>query len=140
MQLHEDFSRKQDAQGSSDRGFGLVFTTFFLVVALNPLRSGHPVRLWALIAAAAFLGFALLWPAALHRPNRLWMQFAQLLSRVFNPIVTGLLFYLVITPAGWLIRRLGNDPLKLRFDPSASTYWIERQPPGPAPDSMSHQF
>jgi hypothetical protein len=35
---------------------------------------------------------------------------------------------------------LGKDPLRRRFDRDAVTYWIERDPPGPAPDTMTRQF
>ena len=59
---------------------------------------------------------------------------------VVNPLVMGLLFYLTVTPTGLLMRLFGKDPLRLRFDPEAKSYWIERQPPGPAPETMRHQF
>ncbi len=140
MQLHEDYNRREKLEGSSDRGFGLVFTTLFVIVALLPLRAGRPVRLWALPIAGMFLLLALLSPRSLHALNRLWMQLALVLSRVFNPIVTGLLFYLVVTPFGTMMRVLGKDPMRLRFEPSAPTYWLDRHPPGPMPASMSDQF
>jgi hypothetical protein len=54
--------------------------------------------------------------------------------------VMGLLFYLTVTPTGLLMRLFRKDPLRLRFDPEAKSYWIERQPPGPAPETMRHQF
>jgi len=50
------------------------------------------------------------------------------------------LFFLVVTPIGLLMRALGKDPLRLRFDHASGTYWIERRPPGPTPDSMRDQF
>jgi len=39
-----------------------------------------------------------------------------------------------------LFRLLKKDPLRLRADPGAPTYWIVRQPPGPPPESMPNQF
>jgi hypothetical protein len=50
------------------------------------------------------------------------------------------MFFAVITPIGWLRRALGGDPLHLRFDDHVRSYWIERVPPGPAPDSLDNQF
>jgi hypothetical protein len=38
------------------------------------------------------------------------------------------------------MRALGKDPLRLRRDPEAKTYWIDREPPGPAPETMTEQF
>jgi hypothetical protein len=52
----------------------------------------------------------------------------------------GGLFYLVITPFGLAARLLGKDFLHLRFEPQAATYWIDRRPPGPEPQSMRNQF
>ena len=141
MQTHEDFSRAgYEAPGPTDRSFGVVFSVVFTAVGLLPLLSGNPVRVWALAFAALLLLLAFFLPRSLNGANRLWMRFAILLSRVMNPIVIGILYIGVITPIGWFARMTGHDPLKLKFDPSASTYWIERNPSGPSPDSMSRQF
>jgi hypothetical protein len=51
-----------------------------------------------------------------------------------------LLFYLVVTPTGFLFRLLGKDPLRLALDAGVGSYWIERRPPGPLPETMSNQF
>ena len=138
MNTHESFNRKEETKGPSDRSFGWVFTIAFAVIAFFPLLRGRPVRLWALPIGAAFAVITLLRPALLHSANRLWMRFGLLLNKVVSPLITGLLFYLVVTPIGFLMRRFGQDPLRLRFEPQAASYWIERKPP--APDSMSHQF
>jgi hypothetical protein len=68
------------------------------------------------------------------------MKFGLLLSRLISPIVATALFLLVFAPMGFLSRLLGKDPLRLKFDAGAQTYWIQRRPPGPPPESMSNQF
>jgi len=40
---------------SSDRAFGLIFTVFWSIVAVAPLRKGGSIRAWAIVLAAAFL-------------------------------------------------------------------------------------
>jgi hypothetical protein len=55
-------------------------------------------------------------------------------------VVMFLLFAITIVPIGLLRRALGKDSLNLRFDPDAPSYWIPREPPGPAPESMKQQF
>jgi hypothetical protein len=129
-----------EPQGSSDRAFGLVFTAFFLVVALLPLAGGGSPRSWALAVAAAFLLCALARPGILAPLNRAWTRLGLLLNAVISPVALGILFYGVVTPTGWALRALGKDPLRLRREPQAATYWIERQPPGPEPDSLRNQF
>jgi Saxitoxin biosynthesis operon protein SxtJ len=139
MNIHETL-RPVDVRPSSDRSFGLVFTAVFAIAGLAPLWSGRPVRWWALAVGAAFLLAAWLRPSALTLLNRAWLQVGHAISRVTSPIVLGILFYGVFTPYGWTMRLFGRDRLHLRFDRTASSYWMLRQPPGPSADSMSRQF
>ena len=125
---------------SSNRTFGFVFAAFFALVALLPLVRGHAVRRWALPFSALFLLTALAAPKILTPLNRAWTALGTLLHAVINPLVLGVLFYLVFTPFGWVLRRMGKDFLRLRPAPGDASYWIPRQPPGPPPESMSRQF
>jgi hypothetical protein len=72
--------------------------------------------------------------------NRLWASFGLLLGRVTNPLIMGIVFFLVVTPVAVIARFRGKDPLRLRLDSEADSYWIERVPPGPVPTSMINQF
>jgi len=125
---------------SSNRTFGLVFAGFFLLVAVLPVLRGHALRRWPLPLSAIFLLAALAAPNLLGPLNRAWTALGALLHTVVNPIILGVLFYLVFTPLGWVLRRMGKDFLRLRPAPEASTYWIPRLPPGPPPETMSRQF
>ena len=137
---HEDLSRDQHVEGSSDRTFGLEFAALFIVIAGWPLFHGGAVRWWSIAVAAVFAVVALLKPALLAGLNRLWIKLGILLGKVVSPIALGVLFYGVLTPIGIVIRLAGKDPLRLKFDPAASSYWIPREPPGPPPGSMTNQF
>ncbi|MBT5415894.1 MAG: hypothetical protein HOH66_03470 [Rhodospirillaceae bacterium] len=141
QEFHEDYGREEEVKGSSDRGFGIVFAVVFALVALWPLTGENgAVRLWSAAVAIAFLAIAFLRPGLLAPLNRLWTRFGLLLHRIVNPIVMGFLFYLTVTPMALIMRALGKDLLRLKRDPEAKSYWIERTPPGPAPDTMSNQF
>jgi hypothetical protein len=72
--------------------------------------------------------------------NRLWLKFGLLLHKVVSPIVLGVMFFLVITPIGLTMRAFGKNPLRLKLDKQSGSYWIERVPPGPAPESLKDQF
>ena len=126
--------------GSSNRSFGFVFSVLFAFLGLGPLVRGRPVRGWALVVAAAFLLAALALPRMLAPLNRLWLRFGLVLHACISPVIMGLVFYTTVTPIGLARRLLGKDPLRRRFDRDAVTYWIERDPPGPAPDTMTRQF
>jgi hypothetical protein len=82
-----------------------------------------------------------LWVPRILRPlNRIWLKIGLLLNKVVSPIVLGIVFFGVLTPLGAVLRMRGKDPLRLRFEKDAPSYWIMRQPPGPAPRSMTRQF
>ena len=137
---HERLSAAEDIEGSSDRSFGNVMAVVFVIIGAWPLLSEGTPRWWSLIVAALFCGLALLLPALLAPLNRLWFSFGLLLNKIISPLVMGLLFYGLITPYAYILRWMGKDLLRLRLDPSADSYWIERKPPGPAPESIKRQF
>ena len=140
MATHEDFSRTHHVKASSNRAFGWVFTAVFLVIGVWPLVHGQPPRWWSLIVAAVFLVVTVGAPALLAPLNKLWLRFGLLLNRVISPVVLGFMFYVVVTPMGALMRWLGKDSMRLNRDDKDGSYWIRRDPPGPKPDSMPHQF
>lgn len=138
--MHEDLRREHDVKRSSERAFGIVFAVVFTVVGIWPFWSQGTVRPWALALAACFLGLGLFWQAPLRPLNRLWLRFGLLLHSIVNPVVMALLFFGTVVPMGLLMRLAGKDPLRLKRDPQAASYWVVRAPPGPAPESMSNQF
>jgi hypothetical protein len=124
----------------SDRSFGVVFAVVFTLIGCYPLIHGGRPFYWLFAVAAAFGLAAWLVPSRLAPLNRLWFRFGQRVSRVVNPVILALLFFVVVAPTG-LIRRIFNrDPLGLRWDPNAQSYWVERTPPGPPPDGMRNQY
>jgi len=138
--IHEDFSREEELRPSSNRVFGLVFAAFFLLVGFAPVLRGRPARSSALAIAALFFAISLAAPALLQPLNVLWSRIGMVLQKVTNPLVMGLLFFSTLAPIGFLMRLVKHDPLRLRWDRHASSYWIIRTPPGPQPESMKDQF
>jgi hypothetical protein len=138
--VHESDSRDETVIGPSDRSFGIVMAAAIAVMSL--LNWWHGGRTWRWAGAIAILFFAasLLYPAALKPLNRLWLKLGLLLHKVVNPIVMALLFFGAVLPTGIIMRALGKDLLQLKRRPDATSYWIDRCPPGPAPESMKDQF
>jgi len=138
--LHEDFDRRQEGHGSSDRGFGIVISISFALVGLLPLRANHPVRWWALALGGLFLIVAFLQPVWLRRLNRVWTKLGFLHRSGRQPgghrpafLSRGHTHRIPFSPAG-------KDPLRLALDAGVRSYWIERRLPGPLPETMSNQF
>lgn len=139
---HEDFHRPEEIKTSSNCSFGLVMAVAFAAVAFFPLLSSldRSIRWWALCIGAVFLALAIVRPAVLAPLNRLWLRFGLLLHRVVSPVILFALYFLTIIPIGILMRAFGKDPLRFRFDRTAESYWLEREPPAPPPQSMKNQF
>jgi hypothetical protein len=124
----------------SDQNFGLVFGAVFALIALWPLLRGNRIHLWLLAVAVIFLVAAIVVPRALGPLNRLWFRLGILLSKIVTPLVMGILFFVAVTPIAYLMRWFSNDPLRLKRDPAAKSYFIERSPPGPVVGSFKDQF
>lgn len=137
---HERLRRSDKVKGSSNRSFGFVFAALFCIIGVWPLFKGFDPRYWALAVSGALFLVAILAPILLTPFNLVWFKFGLLLHRITNPLIMGLVFFLTVTPIGLIMRALGKDPLRLKIDKNAESYWIERAPPGPEPDSMKHQF
>ena len=95
---------------------------------------------WALAFGLLFGAAALVAPDTLARLNRMWFRFGLALHWIVNPIVMALLYYLAVVPMGLIVRLKGSDLLRLKHDRLAASYWVRREPPGPAPTSMTKQF
>ncbi len=138
--LHENYARADAVVVGSDRNFGLTFAGVLGVVGLWPLLHGREVRLWALVPAAVFLLASFAFPQALTPLKLAWLRLGLLLHKVMTPLIMGLIFYGAVTPTGMIMRAMGKDPLRLKRDPAAQSYWIVRDPPGPPPGSIRNQF
>ena len=124
---------------SSNRSFGLIMFTFFLILTLLPRLRGGEFNLWTLGVGLAFLIPAIVYPAILRLPNLWWMQFGELLSKIVSPIAMGIVYFVVMTPIALLLKVFGKHTLSLGFDRKKSSYWITRETPQD-PQSMRNQF
>lgn len=124
----------------SNRSVGFTFAAFFLLFAIFPLMQDGAVRIWAASVSGLFGLIALAAPQWLTSFTKYWMSLADLLHKIISPVTLGILFFLVVTPMGCLMRLSGKDPLRLKLESEAQTYWQERHPPGPAPESLLDQF
>jgi len=138
--MHENLDRIEEIKVSSNRSFGMVFTFVFLVVGTWIIFGGSSVGWYFLAGAIVFFVVAIIFPSLLGPFNRAWFKFGLLLGRLFNPVILGFVFFLVVTPMGIIRRLLGKDSLHLKPKPNLKSYWIDRNPQGPKLGSMTKQF
>ena len=125
-----------DVKIGSNRSFGIVFFLVFLIIAIYPLINSGELKLWSLIISIIFLALGLVNSKILNPLNKFWFKFGIFLGKIISPFVMGIIFFLVVTPIGLLMRLLNKDLLNLKFNNSHS-YWIEKTEPK---SKMKNQF
>ncbi len=121
---------------SSNRSFGVVFFVVFFLIAIYPLIYDQNLRFWSLGISAIFLVLGLLNSKLLTPLNKIWFKFGILLGKIVSPIIMSIIFFLVVTPTGILMRIFKKDLLNLKFSDN-KTYWIEKNEPK---SKMKNQF
>lgn len=138
--LHENLVRSEEIIGPTNRRFGLTLGGLCVFVGGVRALFGHGHAIWWLALGAVLVLFAAVWPAGLASANRLWLRFGLLLYKFVNPVVMTLLYVSAIVPIGVLMRLSGKDPLRLKTNSDAESYWIRRDPRGARPEDMKNQF
>ena len=120
----------------SNRSFGIVFFIVFFIISLWPLLNSNEIRIWSLIVSIIFLTLGLTNSKILTPLNKLWFKFGIFLGNIIAPIVMGIIYFLVVTPTGILVRLFKKDLLSLKKS-KEKTYWIEKNDKN---NTMKNQF
>ena len=112
-----------DLKISSNRSFGIVFFIVFILIAFYPLINQGEIRIWSVLISLLFLILGIINSKILTPLNKVWFKFGIFLGKIISPIVMGLIFFLVVTPTGFILRLFGKDVLMLKNDNRAS-YWL----------------
>ena len=110
----------------SNKSFGIVFFTVFLIIAIWPLLNGYEIRYWSLIISIVFLFLGILNSKILTPLNKIWFKIGILLGNVISPIVMSIIFFLVVTPTSFIMKILRKDLLNLKKN-TKNSYWIEKR-------------
>jgi hypothetical protein len=121
---------------SSNKSFGIVFFVVFLLIFLYPLINAGSIRYSFLLISLIFLILGLKNSRILTPLNKLWFKFGIFLGKIISPIIMGIIFFLVVTPIGLIMRLIGKDVLNLKNN-SYKSYWIEKTGPK---SKMKNQF
>ena len=114
-----------DIKIGSNRSFGIVFFVVFLLIGSYPLLKGGDLKIIPILIAIIFLILGVINSKLLTPLNKFWFKFGLLLGQVISPIVMGVIFFLVVTPIGYLMRFFGKDVLRLKKT-NDSSYWVKK--------------
>ena len=110
---------------SSNKNFGLVFFIVFLLIAIYPLTYGGELRIWSLVISFIFLILGFTNSNILTPLNKIWFKFGIYLGKIVSPLILGVIFFIVVTPIGLIMKILRKDLLNLKFN-SQKSYWVEK--------------
>jgi len=106
--------------------FGITMCVAFLVIA-GVLMLKHKNSLPATSIAALFILLTLAGPILLKPVYTVWMRFAFVLGWFNTRLLLLLMFYLIFTPIGLIMRLLRVDLLERKIDKARKTYWIKKE-------------
>jgi hypothetical protein len=111
-----------------------------VLIGILPMRHGSPPRWWALSLAGVSVVVAAVRPGALGPLNGLSRRLGRLIHGIISLVLMAFIYYLLFTPLALVMRALGRDALRRRFDVSSGTYWILRETGGDETTDMRLQF
>ena len=117
---------KSKIKMSSNRSFGLVFFFVFLIVGLWPLMREESPKIWLLIISIFFMVLGIMNSKLLTPLNKVWFKIGIFLGNLVAPIIMGIIFFLVVTPIGLIMKIIGKDLLQKKYDKKKKSYWIKR--------------
>ena len=120
----------------SNKNFGIVFFIVFLLIALYPLIKQEDIRIWSALISLVFLILGLLNSRILTPLNKLWFKFGIYLGKIVSPFIMAIIFFIVVTPIGLIMKMLKKDLLNLKYN-NKDSYWIEKTDPK---SKMKNQF
>ena len=125
------------AKKGSNKSFGIVFFIVFLLIGIWPLINNETYRLWSFVISIIFLILGLSNSKLLTPLNNLWFKFGIFLGKIISPLIMAIIFFLIVTPIGIIMKILKKDLLNLKFNNKKETYWIEKSGPN---SKMKNQF
>ena len=140
MRGHETIVRHDVIEPGSDRSFGLIVGGILAAIGAYQYWSGNSLYPWFAGIGTVLVAGGLILPRALHPLNLAWTHLGVLLGRIVTPVVMFLVYLVSIVPIGLILRASGKDLLRLKRKAAHESYWIERTPPGPPPESLKDQF
>lgn len=140
-QTHENLNRSKTVLlRPSNKITGLVMSSIFVIISIFPIMKGQNIIIEGIIFSVILIICSLSIPIIFAPTSWILHKFSTILRIIINPTILLFLYVFAVIPSGIYLKISGKDPMKLKFDKNAKTYWIERKPPGPKSQSLDKQF
>jgi hypothetical protein len=132
MQIGEENLNSTDKKEL--RKFGLLIGSVFMVIGIIPLLKGRELNLYLIFVAIPIILLGLIIPVYLSPVYKIWMKIGKVLGRINSFLILSVIFYLVVTPIGFIYRIFKADSRKFAYRTNNDSYWIRRHHNNPKED------
>ena len=108
------------------RKFGLTVGIVLAAIGTLLFYFEKSSAIYFTVIGGLLILLGILLPQLLKPINKVWMGVAIVLGFIMTRVILTTLFYLVITPIGFLAKIFGKKFMLLKYDKSAKTYWEQR--------------
>lgn len=122
------------------KAFGITMGIAFLAIALFMLIRHKHMLLPVFLISVIFFIFAFTLPVLLKPVYILWMKLAFALSWINTRLILFIMFYLILTPIGLVMRLFKVDLLDIKIDKGRQSYWKQRENKEFCPLNYERQF
>jgi hypothetical protein len=121
--------------------FGIILSIILFTIGLIiPLIKKSSFHLWAIFLAIGVFVLSVFFTKIFVPIFKLWMKITHFIGKIISAFILGLFFYLIIAPAGLVMKCLGRDPLSKSWDKNIDSYWIKRDQKLSDPKRIEQQF
>ncbi len=135
-----DEIKKIESTKKKLREFGFLVGGVMCVLGILLWRRGRGSFPYFLVPGIFLVITGALIPSILKPIQKAWMTFAILMGWVMTRVLLSVLFYLTLTPLGFILRLTGKDLLDQRLDPKKNSYWKIRSQTPRIPSDYERQF
>jgi len=123
------------------RQFGLVLGGILGLFGTIHFFKGHfKVYPWFFGVGGVSLSLAIIVPIALKPFFIVFTKVAHAIGWFNTRVILAIVYYLILTPIGLVMRLFGKDPLNRRVDKTKETYWTPKPAPVSLKESLEKQF
>lgn len=119
---------------------GLTLGVVLILIALLLWYLSKTSFIYFSITGGLFVILALIAIPVLRPFHKLWMMLALMMGFVMSRVILTILYYIVLTPVGFIAKIVGKKFMPLGFDKKASTYWEKRENPVKQQIDYDRQF
>ena len=117
-----DFQKFEIEKKISNKNFGYSFASLFLVIFIFLFLFDLTIFFLLVVSIVLFF-ITFFFPSFLYYPNKYWMFFGRLISKITNPIIFCFLYFTIFSVIGLLIKLIYKDYFNYKINKNKKTYW-----------------